>query len=91
MNESALRTAKVRDISNYSVSVPQIDWREMLFAIRDCTGWNDQVISKKSGIGYGSIASLKNDAWANPNFSTGSKLLRMFLDLTDRDVPYLQS
>lgn len=74
--------------ANYSVDTPQIDWRELLFAIRNATGWNDTVISEKAAIGYGTVAALKNDRLRAPNFNTGAKLLRMFLDVTDRDIPY---
>lgn len=74
--------------AHYHVDTPQIDWRELLFAIRDATGWSDVAVSQKAAIGYGTIAALKNDAQRAANFNTGMKLLRMFLDVTDRDIPY---
>lgn len=88
MNPSALRL-KSREMANYRVAVPQVDWRELLFALRDATGWSDTTISQKCGVSYGAITQLKNERTANPSYHTGSKLLRMFLDLTDRDIPFV--
>ena len=90
MNPSTTTIKRLTDAqcTHYHVDTPQIDWRELLFAIRNATGWNDTVISEKTAIGYGTIAALKNDAQRAPTFNTGMKLLRMFLDVTDRDIPY---
>ena len=90
MNENAKRYTRP-EIAGYRATVPQIDWREMLFAIQDSTGWSDTTIGQKCSVSHAAISQLKNERTANPSYLTGSKLLRMFLDLTDRDIPFLPS